>query len=341
MQSCKAYLSNLEIRTRQQTSIGDIDYETALMEVSSWGTDKFIAFVENAKLRSKRGELLTKLEETCLICKASLLECVKLRQDADDIVFHIGMDKQLAACPKDLDDGATEYAKGMKVVVWLPMEARFASISLQQWLDTEEHLLSSLVILGVGGLGKSKLMHMLAKEICVAYEKAVYIFGKALDPLGVLSHCGVVRQCGALVLTDFDLKARKGYLTAEEIKSLFDVVEGGSIQQTGYRPAMFPPGLCRIFALNGSGKDVGKWFESWSMSGIATVVQFIDLGDLEKAAQYAQAMDSDQQAQLRRFALCTPTEMLVTDQTVAQLRDDARAKAAAGLARRRARYSQI
>ena len=52
MQSCKAYLSNLEIRTRQQTSIGDIDYETALMQVSSWGTDKFIAFGENAKLKS-------------------------------------------------------------------------------------------------------------------------------------------------------------------------------------------------------------------------------------------------------------------------------------------------
>ena len=343
MQNCRVYLSNLEIRQKQRSAdaVSDMDYETALATVMGWGTDKFTAFVENAKLKVKRTEPLSDLEATCLTCKATLLENVKLRQDADDIVFHINTEKQRAACPKDLVEGATDYAKRLEIVLWQPERQNFNRMSLEQWLDTEEHLLSSLIILGPGGLGKSKLMHMLAKEICVAYDKEVYIFGKALDPLGVLSHCGVVRQCAVLALTDFDLKARKGALSAEEIKSLFDVVEGGSVQQTGYRPAMFPPGLCRLFALNGSGADIGLWFEKGGMYGIATTARHLEKNDLEAAAEMVKTLDTDQQAQMRRFALCMPTQSLITGATVVQLREDARAKAASGLARRHARYSQI
>ena len=190
-------------------------------------------------------------------------------------------------------------------------------------------------------MGKSKLMHMIANELCIAYGMDTYIFGKGLDPLGVLSHCGVLRRCAALMLTDFDLRARKGPLSTEEIKGLCDVVEGGTIQQTGYRPATFPPGLCRVFALNGSGRDIGAWFEKGGMYGIAMVAASLEKNDLQGAIDLVKTLDADQQALMRRIVLCMPKEMLVTEQTVAHLRSDARAKAAAGRARRQARYSQM
>ena len=94
-----------------------------------------------------------------MTCKTTLMEVVKLRQDADDLVFHIGSAKHGRACPKVLEDGATAYAKSLTVFIWIPDDKQFKVVTLGQWLNTEEHLLSTLLLLGGGGVGKSKLMH--------------------------------------------------------------------------------------------------------------------------------------------------------------------------------------
>ena len=63
-------------------------------------------------------------------------------------------------------------------------------------------------------------------------------------------------------MTDFNMKiSRGGFLDAESLKSLFDIIEGGAIQDTRYRPALFPPGLPRIIAVNESEETVGNLFQ--------------------------------------------------------------------------------
>lgn len=112
---------------------------------------------------------------------------VKLREDSDDMVFQLNSEKQVAACPARYDEGVTNAAKMLKLVRWEPDAGKFTTITLDTYLNTERHFLSSLLLLGEGGLGKSKLLHMVAQELTIAYDRQQYIFGKTIDSLGVLS----------------------------------------------------------------------------------------------------------------------------------------------------------
>ena len=201
------------------------------------------------------------------------MEVVKLREDAGEYVYYLGTDKHAKNCPKSWAEGATDYAKALPLILWDPRGQTFEVFTLEEWLEGDEHLLSTLLLLGPGARGKSKLMHMLAQELCTGYEKPCYIFAKAIDPLGMLSHTGEVRKSAVLCMTDFKFRtARKGDLDAEDLKSLLDVVEGGSIPDTRYRPAIFPEGLCRILALNDSNVESGAWFSRYGKHGIASLI---------------------------------------------------------------------
>jgi hypothetical protein len=313
-----------------------MSYQDALKIVINWGTDKFTEYVQNAALAKQRKIKLCELAFVCLTCKAPLMEVVKLREDANDMVFAIDSPSQMMACPAPWDDGAADYAKNLLLIHWDPDQGTLRSLKLQTWLDTEEHLLSSLLLLGPGGLGKSKLMHMIAKEMCVAYEKTQYIFGKSIDSLGILSYSGAIRNSGAVCLTDFEFKAARGASYGDEaLKSLLDVPEGGSIQGTRYRPAIFPPGVPRVLALNGDAGNWGQWFANNDQGGIAAVLS--NLNDMKVATQIMKASTPDDQASCRRVSIGICTQKLITDDTKKQLRSDARAKAAAGLVNRRLR----
>jgi len=340
-QQSKLVLSNLVIQgsapvvEEAEQEIKDLEYEEVLNLVIDWGTDKFTAFTQNALLAQKRKKPLTDVQFVALNCKGPMLEIVKLRQDADDMVFQMGAPKQVEACPLSFEAGATAYAKSLSIVHWDPEAKRFQLHTVESYLDSEEHLLSSILFLGEGGLGKSKLMHMMAAEMCIAYDKQQYIFGKSIDALGILSFSGAVRASGALVLTDFEFKAARGTnYGAEALKSLLDVPEGGSIQGTRWRPALFPPGLPRLFGLNGKATAWGDWFRLYDQDAIGTMMD--NLGDLQKATTLMAALGPDEQAACRRVSVAVCLEPLITVSAKGALRQSAKAKAAAGLARRKA-----
>ena len=340
---CKAFLTNLDVRAAEHTANDDMSYEQALETVEDWGVDRLTAFVENAKIKRSRDKALSGLEYVCLISKASLMEVVKLRQDAGEFVFYLGGDRQRRDCPKTFADGATEYAKNLKVYVWNPSSKQFDTMTLQAWLESDEHLLTALLLLGEGGKGKSKLSHMLAQDLTVGYAKELYVLAKAVDPLGILSHTGVFKKAGALIIADADFKTTKGPMSAEEVKSVFDIQEGGTIQGTRYRPANFAGGgeLPRIFNMNASPADMGKFFRKHDMHGIAMVLEAIAGDKLQKAAEQLQTLDAVTQAQVRRFAiaLCMKEESLVTEDTIATLRANTKERALAAKRRRENYYS--
>ena len=84
--------------------------------------------------------------------------------------------------------------------------------------------------------------------------KPSYLYGKAIDPIGVLSRDNKLDCVGALCLVDFNFKTQaNNLLDHEELLSLCGVFEPGAISAR-YGCAMFPKALRRVFSAN-MGKD--------------------------------------------------------------------------------------
>jgi hypothetical protein len=181
---------------------------------------------------------------------------------------------------------------------------------------------------------------MLATELTLGQGCEQYIFTKALDPLGMLSHSGQIRKSGAVILTDLQMKSgRSGggdLLGPEALKSLLDIVEGGTIVGTRYRPTTFRPFLPRVLALQGSEEEYGRWFSENGHSSLA--VAMTSLRDVAAATRELRAADAHAQAIARRMAVAlVPDEgSLITEEAKRTLAIDTREMAAAALARRRA-----
>lgn len=345
MNNCAAYHTNLKVETHDPTAVSDkLSYEQTLQIVMPWGTDKFVAFVENARLAKSDGDPLTVLQQRCITCQKTLMEAVKLRQDADEAIVTLGSERQQTECPHSYEEGASAYARAMEYFTWDNVAERFMVVTLDQFVD-KEHLLSALVLLGVGKLGKSKLVHQIAQELCIAYGYPQYVFLKAIDPLGILSHSGELRKSGCLCLTDFDFAASRGKAFGPEaMKSLLDVPEGGTIKDTRWRPASIRRDLPRLIALNGSPGRYGTWFLKNDQYGISIMVDALanvsaGRGTLAEAAKKMKELDADEQAAARRALIGVATESLITGETVRALQADTQSKASAGVAARKAYWA--
>jgi hypothetical protein len=184
---------------------------------------------------------------------------------------------------------------------------------------------------------------MLAAELCIGKPVeppcSRYVWAKALDPLGVLSHTGTLASAGCLVLTDLTLTTgRNQKISSEELKSLLDVVEGGVVQSCRYRSATISAGLPRVMAVNmgDTRESFGRVFSEHGQYGLAELVNNLD--DLGKATLLVQRLSDDDIAAARRVAICTPDpsqslitarmrEMLEAD--TARIRSDRKARRAA------------
>jgi hypothetical protein len=156
----------------------------------------------------------------------------------------------------------------------------------------------------------------------------------------MLSHAGQIRKSGAVIFTDFEMKSAKSgggdLLGPEAMKSLLDIVEGGTIVGTRYRPTTFRPFLPRVLALQGSEEEHGRWLSENGHSSLAAALT--SLKDLAAARRELRAADAHAQAIARRMAiaLVPDTGSLITEEAKESLAIDTRAMAAAALARRRA-----
>jgi hypothetical protein len=294
-----------------------LDYQGTLDAVLGMRLDKFEAMFGDAKLKKSRKQPLTDLEHNILTCFSTLHPIVKLREDSEALLYDLNSEKFTRAAPLPLADGASEYAlKHMPVTLWA--RGAFRRVTLTEWLDDycESH---SLFLVGRAGAGKSKLLHMVAAELCLGKDVTPpctrYVWAKALDPLGVLSHTGVLAAAGCLVLTDLTLTTgRNQKISSEELKSLLGVVEGGVVQSCRYRSATINAGLPRVMAVNmGDSREAyGRVFSEHGQHGLAELVN--NLEDLSRATMLVQRLSDDDVATARRVAVCTPdpNETLIT-----------------------------
>ena len=272
---------------------------------------------------------------------------VRHREEVSDDVFYMESERQQKACPGNYDEDATQYAKGLRFVRWSRKKRQVILMRLDEWINGDEHERCSLLMFGEAEVGKSKLAHLCAQEMCIAKGADRYVFTKAVDALGVLTHAGDLRQSGAICLMDFKFQASRGKLLKEEdFKSLYDVEEGGSIKDTRYKPERLPAGVPTIMGLNGSPGSFGKWFrehEQYNMSMWLDALQALP-GETRRAykdrlTNLVSGFSADEQAMCRRVAIAIPSSPLVTEGFVARLEQDSRTAAAVHRQRRQAYWA--
>jgi hypothetical protein len=261
-------------------------------------------------------------------------------------------EQQKKAAPLAWEAGASEYAKSLPIFCWNNRLQKLEEFTLTEWLDGGRFLTTSLILLGEAATGKSRLLHMLAQEVCIALNGNTYIYGKSLDPLGVLSHAGTVRQASVLALTDFELAASRGKsLASESLKGLLDADEGGSLKDTRWRAAQLPGGMARIFALNGSEARYGSWFGRHEQLGLAHMIEKLGEAtspgtpELEKwrlrsdVAKLLKSLSSDEQAVARRVGVAFCRASLINDDAMDALQSGRAERAAACKAARAAYWA--
>jgi hypothetical protein len=327
---CGHYVSNLVVRERSEEPSTHHQYEDMLERVCLWGTDRFVAYCEDAKLKKANGVVIGQLEKDVLTSRASLLEAVKLRQDAADVVFFMGSARQVQECPVAFADGVTDYGRNCVTTRWCNLSKTFIKGTISEWQGDEggdEHLKSALVLLGEGQLGKTKLGHMMAQEFCVGYKRCRYVDTSSVDQLGILSHCGDIRKSGCLLLNDIEFRAARGKnLGPEALKAILAPFETRSIQDTRYRPAVLVKDLPRILALNGKTSDMGAWFRTYGQADLGVVVDYLAAGKVKEATAHMMNVDADVSAICRRatFAFCVAD--LVKSNVKSALADDSKAR---------------
>ena len=68
----------------------------------------------------------------------------------------------------------------------------------------------------------------------------------SIEPLVTLSKNGALANAGAVICEDFDLQSARGSLSKEDLKTLFDVRDGGTVESKRYGTIDVPPGLPRL-----------------------------------------------------------------------------------------------
>ena len=72
----------------------------------------------------------------------------------------------------------------------------------------------------------------------------------SIAPLVTLSKNGALANAGAVICEDLDLQSARGPSSKEDLKTLFDVRDGGTVESKRYGTIDFPPGLPRLFSFN-------------------------------------------------------------------------------------------
>jgi len=188
----------------------------------------------------------------------------------------------------EYDTDTTAACRALVGRRWLPESGEFKEITLHEHQNSKERMLSSLLLAGPSALGKSTLLHMLAKEACMRRDRDVYAWSKAVDPFGLLTKAGMMKKFGAVCLTDFPMMScLNTQLDADAMKSLFDVREGGDCPAR-YHPATWEKRTQKLFAVNYDWPVGPLLADSWMSSNRCSWMHHVIQGDVAMMRQHGQ-----------------------------------------------------
>lgn len=344
-------LTNLELRyEKKEAKINNEIHGYADLEaaVAHWGMKRFTHFIGDVEIKKANRVPLGQFEKDCLAVHTRLATWVRHREEVSDDVFFMESARMQKQCPGSYDEDATAYAKSLRFVRWSRKQQQVIVTTLDEWLNGPEHERSSLLMFGEAEVGKSKLAHLCAQELCIGKGADRYVFTKAIDGLGILCYAGDLRQSGCICIMDCKFQASRGKtLKEEDFKSLWDVEEGGTIKDTRYKPANLPSGVPRIMGLNGSPGDLGRWFREHEQYNMGAWLDALPAKSGETTSAYkarltvlANSFSADEQAMCRRVSIGIPTSSLITSDFIRRLEQDAVSTVSEQAQRRKAYWAR-
>ena len=240
MNDSEKFITSLRHEVKQEGYIFTFDECIDAMEdcKNTEGCDKITAAASRARKMKHQEEPDKRAFYEGLLCqKAEIMRYFTHKSEAGLYVLRMADDETWNICGKTWVD-ACDAAKQLKGKMWDPISKTFMNPTFDMWMNTKLHRNTAALLTGATGAGKSQVEHMCAKTFCKRYDFVQYLFMKgSLDPCGVLTRAGEMAKCGMYCFSDFDCTSlMNSSLSCEELKSLFDVVEGGSFKARYHAP---------------------------------------------------------------------------------------------------------
>jgi hypothetical protein len=205
------------LAVRPSAPAASSDYEALELSMSAWSVREFERFRGNTMIKLKNKVPLSQYEVDCSAVWPQLAQWVSHRTEVADDVYFLGSERLTRQCPGNFEDDVSEYGKALQLYRWSNKQRQIVTMTLQEWLEGDEHLL----LMDDAEVGKSKLSMLLAQELTIGKGADRFTFTKSVDGLGILSYAGDLRQSGAIVLQDVAFFAARGKRLVRKISKPF------------------------------------------------------------------------------------------------------------------------
>ena len=258
--AAEVFVGTLRVQDEMSNSADDgiLTMEEAMDALQRVRIAEYKVMCGDAK-RAKFLKKTTPLQQALITMRFELDDYMRAKEQTSMILeFASGVEFRL---PGDFNPKVCELLKGH---YWHVASQKIQTLTLGEWLNTTEHKLRSLFLVGGSEAGKSSLLRALARIFSVRTGLGVYAFFKKLDPAGLLTRSGEINTCSSFIFTDFEMNSLKDdKLDEESVKALIDVAEPGGYPAR-YHVALFPKNKPRMFAVNAGLEDgaidYGWWF---------------------------------------------------------------------------------
>ena len=266
---------NVEIhRKHNDQEMPDFEEVCELLKETSCGD--FSALHANA-LKARKYKRCTPIQEAILTYTGDLKEYMKAKEDAESMIF-----KTTSPGPHFIRDFKRTTVLGLEGVHF-ENDGRIRVTTLRDVISEPQsatkpplYLAKTLIFVGVAGSGKSEFMHALAREFCKRKNKFCYGCSASIDPYGLMTKSGKMKDLGCSCLYDLTLTSRLDHLLdREEVKGLLYVKERAHVPAR-YHQAIFYEWVPRMWSVNYGVDDRGnvdrtEWFTSQGYPALAAL----------------------------------------------------------------------
>jgi hypothetical protein len=283
------------------------DFEVAIDMLANVDMSAFRAMHANA-LKAKRYERMTPFQDAILTYTGDLKEWLACKEEAESMVFRAD-----APGPHFLENFKKDLVLNLRGVHYettsgISTTTLKDAISKPQ-LPGKPPLLyaKTFIFVGKPSTGKSEFVHAMCRECCKRANKDTYAMSASIDPYGLMTKSGKMKELGAVGFYDFELKAKiNNRLSTEEKKGFLYVKERAHIGAR-YHQAVFLEYVPRFWAINMGHNSMGdddpsEFFRTEYLEGLESLVN----EDHERIKE----LDGHQQAIARRAVIFVIDECL-------------------------------
>ena len=254
------------------------DFAEACDQLSAFDSAGFRELHANA-LKAKRYDRLTPLQDAVLTYTTDLKEWLACKEDAESMIFHMNnpgphfLDNFKRNTVLNLRGVHYEVSSGIQVTTLKDAISRPQGPGKPPLCHAK-----TLIFVGKPSTGKSEFVHGLCREFCQRHKKDKYAMSGSIDPYGLMTKTGKMKELGAVGLYDFEMKSKiNSRLSREEAKGLLYVKERAHIGAR-YHQAVFYEFVPRIWAINmghdqKGEDDPSEWFRNEHLEGLAMLAQ--------------------------------------------------------------------